>query len=110
MMLVINTAGQVLVNEVLENRSCSYKIVDCPELTQSQQAALVDRLSPMIARAMSENGISDESIISWSLESNDFVTVNEQTNRAALQDPTWSEPSCDYLDAIVWNGVGQQAF
>jgi len=110
MMLVINCAGKVLVDDIWENRACSYKIVNCPELSQAQQAALIDRLSPLVVRTLASDGLSDMPIVGWSLENDDFVTTNENTVRADTNDPTWSEPSCDYLDAIVWNGIGQKAF
>ncbi len=111
MMLVIYTAGKVKVNDTWEDRACAYKIINCPELTQSQQDALVGRLTPLIAQSPDiSNGNSDMPIAAWSLESDDFVTPSEIQNRLDSNDPTWSEPVCEYLDAIVWSGIGQKAF
>lgn len=107
MMLVINCAGKILIDDVWEDRTCSYKIINCPDLSQAQQAALVERLSPLVASSTIHSNMP---IISWNLENNDFVTPKEIATREELQDQTWVEPSCEYLDAIVWNGIGQKAF
>ena len=102
MILVINTSGRQLIDNVWVDKSSNYKITDCPELTQAQQAAMIARLTPWIEQ---HNDDVDMPIVGWSLEADNYVSPTEQAWNEANPGSSYTEPSIAYLEAIVWDGT-----